>query len=177
MICGRIGFCYRNTISILQKYDYDIIDFVFIFMIYYISILQKYDYDSRRQWRPRYINHISILQKYDYDRVKQAFKKAFGEISILQKYDYDMRIFRAMRKDPLFQFYRSTIIIPNSLILTLFEFISILQKYDYDLICGTTLTKRIELGTLTVQCIPQYHCVQRRRCSISPATHAPFPFV
>ena len=97
-------------ISILQKYDYNVVSIIQILLMRIISILQKYDYNTsvdcrhNRELKFQFykstiitqINQIfitqtfiSILQKYDYNKGKRFFLFHQIIISILQKYDYN----------------------------------------------------------------------------------------
>ena len=64
---GHAGHDAQWLISILQKYDYNVVNVDGYVSEEEISILQKYDYNPPAAHHPRARHWISILQKYDYN--------------------------------------------------------------------------------------------------------------
>ncbi len=108
-----------SEVSILQKYDYDLVGICGVGPLSEVSILQKYDYDYLLHTLLSHIYLVSILQKYDYDEwepVQYTFSQKFQfykSTIMTNRYDFFDSFY-----DCLFQFYKSTImtIIPFAVV-------------------------------------------------------------
>ena len=80
-----------------------------------VSILHKYDYDLIEELSPVAGFQVSILHKYDYDDAHSCIYTESLVVSILHKYDYDGAVEDAGGFGGAFQFYISTIMTDGGL--------------------------------------------------------------